>query len=754
MLYNKQGDRNCFPEVTYDLRRYWYEKNGRLLAILLACLLLCGMVPANSQASSTLADKDSAVSTVIADEGNNYVMTGPSGTKLLVKSISSAEYKEMMSLMYPNGIVDEQGQEIGAVENAQEVRANFIAQHMKAYWVQGTEKIQVSIIPVTIPLSNPERGVLFYKASIGQDTFVFPSEWGRQGFGFDHRSEQGLFLAYTSEGIWRIDPTTMAAEKITADTYQGKSMAEVREDLKNRLGEHLAWIGSVDISPDGATVIYRTNRDTDILNDTSIWKIDLDTMEEEQLLAPTRHNNMVGFLSDNCAVVGSTENTRMVDVDSGKVIALEFPVVPNFHIDDVGGGKVAFSSYASDKPGTTVYVSQVDKVTGSVIELARVTGHIGKLIFSPSEDKVAIEYGTDHEKKTDDIVIVDTTKNIQVLLSNISAKRAASTAQNQKEGKIDITNFCWLNNDTLLLEQETYSTDNDNTTFLKVMSASEEKPYDIIFGSIPPSIEKFNSPLAPDEKSGFVSVNSKWNQPRNVKGTNPHNGVDLYAREGTPVYAPYAGWTEGIWATGDYDIQLLVDANNNKIKDDGDNYVRFYHMSSREKIGYKAQGELIGRSGNAGGVPDHLHFGICSLSGGLKWLRNEVNYRYLANENNEWNAGKDLDIYAYVSWDYGTASLDAYILDDCVKKDLAEVRMFYRLTTSGEWIDGGIMQKSGDTYSYNFREILPRGTTVYWMVRLTRSGISQRAFCPALYRRPAADPNEPIEPYAYFTNVV
>lgn len=440
---------------------------------------------------------------------------------------------------------------------------------MKAYSVQGTEKTQVPIIPFAITLPTQFVGdieTIFYKTSVNGDNFVFPSEWGQQGVGFIHLSEREIFLAFTDAGIWRIDPVTMTAGKITADTYQGKSIAEVREDLKNRLGEHLAWIGSVDISPDGATVIYRTNRDTDILNDTSIWKIDLDTMEEEQLLAPTRHNNMVGFLSDNCAVVGSTENTRMVDVDSGKVIALEFPVVPNFHIDDVGGGKVAFSSYASDKPGTTVYVSQVDKVTGSVIELARVTGHIGKLIFSPSEDKVAIEYGTDHEKKTDDIVIVDTTKNIQVLLSNISAKRAASTAQNQKEGKIDITNFCWLNNDTLLLEQETYSTDNDNTTFLKVMSASEEKPYDIIFGSIPPSIEKFNSPLAPDEKSGFVSVNSKWNQPRNVKGTNPHNGVDLYAREGTPVYAPYAGWIEPIIVTGDADIQLLVDANNNQKK--------------------------------------------------------------------------------------------------------------------------------------------------------------------------------------------
>ena len=175
-------------------------------------------------------------------------------------------------------------------------------------------------------------------------------------------------------------------------------------------------------------------------------------------------------------------------------------------------------------------------------------------------------------------------------------------------------------------------------------------------------------------------------------------------------------------------------------------------MKSRKENNYVTKGTLIGESGIQGTNAAHLHFGICSLSGGLKWLRNEVNYRHLPAD--KWNSGKDLDIYAYVSWDYGTASLDAYIMNDGYKEDLAAVEMYYRLTPSGEWIEGGAMQKSGDTYSYNFREILPRGTTVYWMVRLTRSGISQRAFCPALYRWPAADPNEPVEPYAFFTNVV
>lgn len=634
---------------------------------------------------------------------------------------------------------------------------------MKAYWVQGTEKAQVSITPVTVTLSlssyeDTDYEVLLYKANIGQDIFLFPSEWGRQGFGFDHRSEQGLFLAYTNEGIWRIDPTTMSAELLTADTYQGKTIDEVQEDLKTRLGEHLAWVDRVEISPDGKTVVYRTNRDTDALNNTSIWKLDLDTAKEEQLLTPAYHNDLVGFLFNDCAVVGSLENTRMVEVSSGKVTALEFPELPNFDIKGVGDGKVVFSSYANDDSDSFMYVSQVNEATGTVTELTHVTGYFsGTPVFSPAGDKIAMGYGTDPEYGTDDVMIVDTKKSTQVLLSESSAKRAASSIQSQKAGKIDIMDFCWLDDDTIVIEPRkecarSNVVANEPISDQKVARSS----YIISFGSIPPTTVDFVSPLLcyKRPKSTINNVNSKWSQPRS-EGTNPHNGVDLFAYAGTPVYAPYAGWVEWLSIKNQpYDFQLLVDANNNQKKDDGDYYVRFYHMNSREDEGYKKQGELIGKSGNQNTGGAHLHFGICSLSGGLKWLRNEVNYRYLANENNEWNAGKDLDIYAYVSWDHGTASLDAYIMNDGYKEDLAAVEMYYRTTPSGKWIEGGTMQKSGDTYSYNFREVLPTGTTVYWMVRLTRSGISQRAFCPAKYFQPDADPNYSAEPYDFFTNVV
>ena len=107
-----------------------------------------------------------------------------------------------------------------------------------------------------------------------------------------------------------------------------------------------------------------------------------------------------------------------------------------------------------------------------------------------------------------------------------------------------------------------------------------------------------------------------------------------------------------------------------------------------------------------------------------------------------------------VQWNNNTASIIAYIRDDGAKKSLSEVRMYYRTTPSGAWIDGGTMTKSGDTYSYDFGSLFPSGTTVYWMARLTRSGVSQTAFCPAKYYQPTSNPNSTSYPYGYWTNMI
>lgn len=684
---------------------------------------------------------------IVGGDDNNYVMAGQNGTTMLVKSISSAEYSELMSILYPNGVVDEQGQEIGGINNIEAVRELYIANHMHAYSVNGSAQSEITLTPFTVTLNNHSNGdfnALFYSAHIGLDYFAFPSEWGNQPFGFTFRSEYNIFLAFTDTGIWEIDPYEETATKITTDTYMGQTRAELSEDkIEANPESYLLWIDNVEISPSGENVVYRTNRDTDELDETSVWNINLNSYLEEQILSSAEDNDIVGFIAEDTIVVGALNNTRMVNVADSEITSIEIPDLPNVCVKSVSSGKIIISSYNNGNSNTTAYINSVNMETGEISQITSVSGYLdGNPVFSPSGSKVAIGYGTDAMVGTDDVVIVDTDANSQALLTeSLSTTRSSDLIGN------NITRCLWINDDTVLVDVQ------EENDILPVADnpSTRASAYDIVFGNTPPSIVNFISPLSTTSTSGFVGVNSKWNQPRST-GSNPHNGVDLQASLNTNVYAPYAGWATGINVTGPYDVQFLVDANKNGIQDDGDYYIRFYHMNSRESNGYKTQGQLIGKSGNQGGVPAHLHFGICSVNSGLRWLRNEVNYRYLSSSN--WASGQDLDIYSQVRWNNNTPSIIAYIRDDGVKKSLAEVRMYYRTTTSGAWTDGGPMTKSNDTYTYDFNDIFSTGTTVYWMVRLTRSGVSQTAFCPAKYYQPANNPNASVNPYGYWTNTM
>lgn len=723
-------------------------KMARAIAAALSVLLLGQTVAAALRVEDSLTIGNTEISVIVANEDNNYVMQGAHNTSLLVKSISSEDYMTMMNSLYPNGVIDAQGQDVPGIENIPEVRAQFIAEHMKAYSMDGTTKTEIELSPFTISImdqSNGQYAALFYKASIGQDSFVFPSEWGSQPFGFVHASDKGIYLAFTDMGIWSINPNSETAQKITTDSYLGESQADISAELQTQdSGEYLIWVDSVAISPNGSYVIYRTNRDADALNETSLWKIELNSNSEEQFVAPAINNDIVGFISDNKAVIGSLGDTRMVDVSSSSTIALDIPEISNSCVKSAKDGVIVVSSYNDGSSNTTAYISDVDNVTGAVTEITQVSGYLdGIPQFSPSGNKVAIGYGTDAMVGVDDVMIVDLSTTAQTLLTDsIATTRSVQTINS------NVTGCLWIDDEALLVNTQQ---ENDLPSVDAPESATRASAYDIVFGNTILPLLTFNSPLSSTSSSGFVNVNSKWNQPR-TSGTNPHNGVDLQAALDTPVYAPWAGWVIGINVVGNADIQFLVDANNDRVQNDGDYYVRFYHLNSREANGYKTKGALIGYSGNQGGYPAHLHFGICSISGGLKWFRNEVNYRHLSSAN--WNAGQDLDIYGQVRWNNNTPSLIAYAHDETGTKALTEVRMYYRTTISGAWTDGGVMTKSGNTYSYNFNGKFSTGTTVYWMVRLTRGTISQRAFCPAKFYQPTSNPNSSSYAYGYWTNTM
>lgn len=103
------------------------------------------------------------------------------------------------------------------------------------------------------------------------------------------------------------------------------------------------------------------------------------------------------------------------------------------------------------------------------------------------------------------------------------------------------------------------------------------------------------------------------------QGIKRHIGVDLRAGVGTPVYAPGTGvvtqsYTSG--TTGNQTIEIRI----------GDYLWRFLHLSQRRvTVGQIVpEGQVIGLTGNSGGVAAHLH--VDTRRNGTLWNASLENY--------------------------------------------------------------------------------------------------------------------------------
>lgn len=267
--------------------------------------------------------------------------------------------------------------------------------------------------------------------------------------------------------------------------------------------------------------------------------------------------------------------------------------------------------------------------------------------------------------------------------------------------------------------------------------------YNQVFDNTPPNTLNWNCPL-----SSWYGVTSKWDQPRSV-GTNPHQGIDLAAPYGTSTKAVWDGWVTSI---GTYSISLKIDANSNGVQDDSTYYCYYYHLSAKKPNGYYAKGTEVASSGDeAGAYPAHLHFG--GVSANSDWYRTEMNYRWTSY----WNYGKDIDVFSNVQYGSNTAQITAYFKDEAGTYTPGEVRIFHRKTGTSAWTDGGLMTNTGNyVYTYNFTGKYAAGTSIQWMVRMQRAGLSVYSYCwaPAKFDQPDPNPNSTAYTYAYYSSTV
>jgi hypothetical protein len=270
--------------------------------------------------------------------------------------------------------------------------------------------------------------------------------------------------------------------------------------------------------------------------------------------------------------------------------------------------------------------------------------------------------------------------------------------------------------------------------------------YNYVFENVPPAVINWGCPL-----NYWAGVTSKWNQPRDT-GTNPHRGVDVGCSVGTGVYALWSGWLTYLWEDAGIAASLQIDANSNGVKDDPAYYCHYYHLKSKKADGYYAKGKEIGTSGYPSAP--HLHFGGVNGNSSPKWYRNETQYRWTS----QWNSGRDVDSFSRVSWNSpNTATITAYFKDSGGNYLPAEVRIFHRKAGTSTWTDGGSMTYAGSyVYTFNFTGKYPAGTSINWLVRMKRGGLTVYSYCwaPAKYDQPDPNPNATSYPYPYITSTV
>lgn len=258
------------------------------------------------------------------------------------------------------------------------------------------------------------------------------------------------------------------------------------------------------------------------------------------------------------------------------------------------------------------------------------------------------------------------------------------------------------------------------------------------------------------------TVTSKFNQPRNVNGTNPHRGTDLGSAYGTNVLSPWNGWV-ALAAPGSYELTLRLDINNDGIKNDSV-YMKFDHLSAVlvANNAVVTKGQTVGRVGDEGGVyAAHLHFGLMkdidNNATADVWIRNEPYYRTVT----AWDFGKMLDFIALSTFSGNKAQVTVYSKDEVGKQDVAAADVvFYHRKVGSTWWNANAATKVGDVFSFDLKTVYTAGTQVQWQVRAHRTSIKGKisytwAYMPPKFNQPDNSPNTaPSNVFDFYVNSV
>lgn len=279
--------------------------------------------------------------------------------------------------------------------------------------------------------------------------------------------------------------------------------------------------------------------------------------------------------------------------------------------------------------------------------------------------------------------------------------------------------------------------------------------------------------------SGYPGVNSKWNQPRKVNGTNPHEGVDFNLVQYDKFILPYAGFilnlpsnsTSGKNAT----FVVMLDVNGNKIMDDNV-WLRVRHTKTLSTITtntWYGKGTAVGEiqdyygDGNTTTKQDHLHFGVVYDSGTYEEYGPMQPYY---NGTVEYNNGKHLDLISQVTPTNSGLSFTTYIKDETSSSPQLpnNIVIFHKKSTESNWKRYNVTTNTTNNYFVSWSTLgysTGQFTNIQFIIRVGRfSGYNDLltqwdyynwGYYPAKFQRPDPDPdNSNSSPQPHYSTYV
>lgn len=126
---------------------------------------------------------------------------------------------------------------------------------------------------------------------------------------------------------------------------------------------------------------------------------------------------------------------------------------------------------------------------------------------------------------------------------------------------------------------------------------------------------KLAMPLLEVEKAGITNT---WQAPRG--GHRLHEGQDIFAPQGTPIYSATSGYVIKIGENG-------LGGQTVSVVGSGGRTYYYAHLDAYsptlregDRVGTKTILGYVGTTGNAAGTPPHLHFGVYTPSGAINPL--------------------------------------------------------------------------------------------------------------------------------------